>query len=394
MASKTTQLTVNDLLNAGVHFGHQTKRWNPQMKPFIFDKRNGIHIIDLSKSLFMLEKSAEFIRETVLSGKEVLFVGTKKQAQQVIQEAAESCGQHYVTNRWLGGMLTNATTIRSRVRRLKELTAMDKDGSLAALPKKEASRLRHQYNKLERNLSGVAEMNRTPGVMIIVDINREVNAIREADRLGIPVVAIVDTNCNPGLVDYPIPGNDDAIRAVKVIAEELARVIKSAKDEYSAIAAEENRRKDEEKQKAAEARKAAEEASAKAKAEQAAAKKAQPKQAEPKKEEPKQAEPKKEEPKQEEPKQEEPKQDTPAEVPAAAAAAATPEAPVESAEAKPVAKKAATKKAATKKATTKKATTKKAATKKAATKKVDKAEEAPAADAPKAEDTPAEEGAK
>ncbi len=379
MASKTTQLSVTDLLNAGVHFGHQTKRWNPQMKSFIFDKRNGIHIIDLSKSLFMLEKSAEFIRETVLSGKDVLFVGTKKQAQLVVQEAAESCGQHYVTNRWLGGMLTNATTIRARVRRLKELTAMDNDGSLAALPKKEASRLRHQYNKLKRNLSGVAEMNRAPGVMVIVDINREVNAIREADRLGIPVVAIVDTNCNPGLVDYPVPGNDDAIRAIKVIIEELARVVKSAKDEYSAIAAEENRIKEEEKQKAADARKAAEAASAKIKAEAAAkadavVAAAVAKPAAPKTEAPAAAKA---------------ADEKPAEVKATeeAPAEAKPAADEKPAEAKPATKKAATKKAATKKvatkkATTKKATTKKAATKKAATKKVDKAEEAPAAAAP------------
>jgi small subunit ribosomal protein S2 len=386
MASKTTELNVTDLLNAGLHFGHQTKRWNPQMKPFIFDKRNGIHIIDLSKSLFMLDKSAEFIRETVLSGKDVLFVGTKKQAQLAVKEAAESCGQHYVTNRWLGGMLTNATTIRSRVSRLKSLRIMDADGSLAALPKKEASRLRHEFNKLERNLSGIAEMNRAPGVMVIVDINREVNAIREADRLGIPVVAIVDTNCNPGMVDYPIPGNDDAIRAIKLITDELSRVVKSAKDEYSAIAAEENRRKEEEKKKAADARKAAEEASAAAKAEKEAAKKAA-KLAE------KPAE-----------KVAEKAAEKPAEKVAEKAVEETVAKPAEEKAEKPAAAKKAAKKPAAKKADAKPAeekaekpaAAKKPATKKAAAKPATKkaaAKSAPAAEATETAEVATEEGA-
>jgi small subunit ribosomal protein S2 len=266
--TETAQIPeLRELLDAGVHFGHQTKRWNPKMQRFIFDKRNGIHIIDLNKSLVMLERACEFIGQTVLAGQDILFVGTKKQAQSVIKELALSCGQHYVTNRWMGGMLTNASTIRSRVQRLIELEAMDKDGEIEALPKKEGSRARHELEKLRRDLGGVSEMNRQPGALVIVDVSREINAVREANRLNIPVIAIVDTNADPTQIDYPIPGNDDAIRSIKLIVGALAKSTNTAKEEYSRIAAEEERKRQEAEAAAAKARAEAEAAAAKARKE-------------------------------------------------------------------------------------------------------------------------------
>jgi small subunit ribosomal protein S2 len=258
--------TVRDLLDAGLHFGHQTKRWNPKMKPYIFDKRNGIHIVDLSKSLVMLNHALAFVREVAASGESVLFVGTKKQAQQVIKETAESMGQPYVVQRWLGGMLTNVTTIRARVKRLKELRLAETSGELSRMHKKEASRMRHELAKLERNLSGVADMEELPGAMFVVDINREQNAVMEATRLDIPIIAVVDTNCDPDMIDYPIPGNDDAIRAIQLISGEIAAALAAGKQTYEAIAAEQARKRaEEEKARAQATAKAKAEAEARAK---------------------------------------------------------------------------------------------------------------------------------
>ena len=267
------EVTVRDLLDAGLHFGHQTKRWNPKMKPFIFDKRNGIHIIDLTKTLVLLNKSAEFIHDVAVSGDSILFVGTKKQAQSVIKEAAESCGQPYITTRWLGGLLTNSRTIRKRVKRMKELEALEEKGEIENMLKKEASVVRQELAKLQRNLSGVADMDKLPGALVVVDINREDIAVAEANKLNIPVIAIIDTNTDPDQIDYPIPGNDDAIRAIKLIVQTLAHTTGKAREEYERIAAEIARKKAEEeeaarkkraKEKEERAKKAAEDAKKKA----------------------------------------------------------------------------------------------------------------------------------
>jgi len=243
---------IRDLLEAGLHFGHQTKRWNPKMKRYIFDKRNGIHIIDLAKSLVLLQEASDFLNDVVLSGRSVLFVGTKKQAQKVIEDTAVECGQHYVTHRWLGGTLTNNATIKKSIARFRELEALQKNGDLDTMHKKEAARLRRELEKLRRNLSGVANMARLPGAMFVVDINREAIAVAEANKLGIPVVAMVDTNCNPDPIDYVVPGNDDAIRAIRLVVATLAQKIKAAAEEYARIAAERAKREAEER-KAAEA---------------------------------------------------------------------------------------------------------------------------------------------
>ncbi len=242
LADIPADVTLQDLLDAGVHFGHQTKRWNPKMKPFVFDKRNGIHIIDLAKSLEQLEKAKTFVHDMAAHGKSILFVGTKKQAQQVMKDLAVECGQPYVTTRWLGGTLTNSRTIRTRVKTMRDIEKMEQDGSMDKLPKKEVSVLRHELEKLHKNLSGVADMGAQPGAMFVVDVNREAIAIAEANRLHIPVIAIVDTNCNPDPIDYPIPGNDDAIRGIRLIAGALAQAIRKGTEEYSKIAAEEARR--------------------------------------------------------------------------------------------------------------------------------------------------------
>jgi len=248
--SELTGITLKDLIDSGLHFGHQTKRWNPKMRDYIFDKRNGIHIIDLTQTIPMIEEAAKFLRDTVLSGKKVLFVATKKQAQETIKEAAESCGQYHMAERWLGGTLTNNQTIRISVKRMRQIEAMGRNNNgVLSVHKKEASSLRRELDKLQKNLGGIADMTKMPGAIIIIDICREQNALKEAKRLNIPVVALVDTNADPDPIDYVIPGNDDAIRGIKLIADAFAKVIKSANDEYTQIAAERQLQKEAERAK-------------------------------------------------------------------------------------------------------------------------------------------------
>ncbi len=218
-------ISMKQLLEAGVHFGHQTRRWNPKMAEYIFTERNGIYIIDLQKTVKKVEEAYFFIREVAMNGDDVLYVGTKKQAQDSIKEEAERSGQYYVNARWLGGMLTNFKTIRKRIDRLNQLENMEQNGLFEVLPKKEVIKLRAEMEKLEKYLGGIKNMKKLPGAMFIVDPRKERNAILEARKLGIPVVAIVDTNCDPDEVDYVIPGNDDAIRAVKLIASKVADAI-------------------------------------------------------------------------------------------------------------------------------------------------------------------------
>ena len=218
-------VAMKQLLEAGVHFRHQTRRWDPKMAEYIFQARNGIHIIDLQKTSKKLDEAYAFVKEQAEEGKTVLFVGTKKQAQECMKEAALKCGMFYVDQRWLGGMLTNFGTIQKRIQRLKDLEAMEQDGTFDVLPKKEVILLKKEMEKLERNLGGIKEMNELPGVIFLVDPKKERIAILEAKKLGIPVVGLVDTNCNPEEVDYAIPGNDDAIRAVKLIADVMANAV-------------------------------------------------------------------------------------------------------------------------------------------------------------------------
>ncbi len=218
-------VAMKQLLEAGVHFGHQTRRWDPKMAEYIFQARNGIHIIDLQKTSKKLDEAYAFIKEQVEEGKTILFVGTKKQAQECMKEAAVKCGMFYVNQRWLGGMLTNFDTIQKRIQRLKDLETMEQDGTFEVLPKKEVILLKKEMDKLERNLGGIKDMNEMPGVIFLVDPKKERIAILEAKKLGIPVVGLVDTNCNPEELDYPIPGNDDAIRAVKLIADVMANAV-------------------------------------------------------------------------------------------------------------------------------------------------------------------------
>ena len=222
------QLGLSELLEAGVHFGHQTRRWNPKMRKFIFTERNGIHIIDLRKTLDRLVVAKEAVREVVLAGERVLFVCTKRQLRSIIEQEAEQCGAFYVTERWLGGMLTNFQTIRKQIRRLKELERGQEESAFEFYTKKERLLLDRERVKLNKYLSGVKDMTRLPGVMFVVDVKREVSAVREAGRLGIPVIAITDTNANPDLVDYPVPGNDDAIRSVGLITQAIARSVQEA----------------------------------------------------------------------------------------------------------------------------------------------------------------------
>lgn len=218
-------VAMKQLLEAGVHFGHQTRRWDPKMAEYIFQARNGIHIIDLQKTSKKLDEAYEFLKSQAEEGKTVLFVGTKKQAQECIKEAAQKSGMFYVDQRWLGGMLTNFGTIKKRVQRLKDLERMQEDGTFDVLPKKEVILLKKEMSKLEANLGGIKEMEEIPGVIFLVDPKKEYNAIQEAKKLNIPLVGIVDTNCNPEVLDYPIPGNDDAIRAVKLITDVMANAI-------------------------------------------------------------------------------------------------------------------------------------------------------------------------
>ena len=220
-----SSVSMKQLLEAGVHFGHQTRRWNPKMAKYIFTERNGIYIIDLQKTVKMLDAAYDFIRDVSAEGGEILFVGTKKQAQEAIKEEAERCGMHFVNARWLGGMLTNYKTIQKRIARLEQLNKMKEDGTFDLLPKKEVIKLELEIEKLEKFMGGIKNMGKLPKAMFIVDTRKEKIAVAEAKNLGIPVVAIVDTNCDPDEIDYVIPGNDDAIRAVKLIAGAMADAI-------------------------------------------------------------------------------------------------------------------------------------------------------------------------
>ncbi len=225
-------VTMKNLLESGVHFGHQVKRWDPRMKKYIFSERNGIHIIDLQKTIVAIREAYEAVRKTTSEGKSVLFVGTKKQAQQTIQKEAERCGMFYINNRWLGGMLTNFSTIKKSLARLKKIEKMEVDGTFDNLTKKEIASLQKEKSKLEKNLGGIKEMKELPGILFIIDTRKEEIAIREARSLGIPIIAVVDTNCNPEGIDYPIPGNDDAIRAISLFTGVIANAVIEADNEH------------------------------------------------------------------------------------------------------------------------------------------------------------------
>lgn len=251
---------LQELLDAGVHFGHQTKRWNPYMSKYIYGERKGIYVIDLGKSLVQLRIAQQFIYDTVVRGRQVLFVGTKKQAQDIVKETAEKFNQPYVIHRWLGGMLTNNQTIRHSVSRMRELQQMEtEEGGLEQIgSKKEGARLRRELTKLERNLTGIADMERMPAALFIVDVVRESIAVQEARRLGIPVVAIVDTNADPRIIDYPIPGNDDSIRSIQFLVDVIGETIQHGSNEYAKHAAEEARRRAAAEAEAAEKKRQAE----------------------------------------------------------------------------------------------------------------------------------------
>jgi small subunit ribosomal protein S2 len=223
---------VKELLESGVHFGHQTKRWNPKMKPFIFDARNGIHIIDLSQTLTQLEAAVEFLIVTVRKGGKVLFVGTKKQAQQCVTDTAKECGQFYVTERWLGGTMTNFNTIKTSIKRLREIEKMEADGSINNYVKQEQAVIRREVARLHKYFDGIRSMDKLPAALFVVDIKREHNAVAEACKLKIPIVALVDTNCDPDLVTYPIAANDDAIRSVRTIMATIGQAITQANAEF------------------------------------------------------------------------------------------------------------------------------------------------------------------
>ncbi len=220
-----SSISMKELLEAGVHFGHQTKRWNPKMKPYIFGARNGIYIIDLQKTVRYFKSAYNYVKETAELGTNVLFVGTKKQAQDSVAEEATRCGQYYVNQRWLGGMLTNFSTVKQSIERLKKLDAMFEDGTIDAYTKKEALKMDKEREKLEKVLGGIKNMTKLPGLMFVIDPKNEEIAVQEAKKLGIPVVAIVDTNCDPDLIDYVIPGNDDAIRAIRLLTAKVADAV-------------------------------------------------------------------------------------------------------------------------------------------------------------------------
>ena len=228
-------ISMKQLLEAGVHFGHQTRRWNPKMAPYIFTERNGIYIIDLQKTVKKLEEAYNLVRDLSADGKEILFVGTKKQAMDSIKEEAEFCGMPFVNARWLGGMMTNFRTIRGRINRLTQLRKMEEDGTFELLPKKEVIKLRGEIDRLEKFLGGIQNMNKLPGALFIVDPRKEKIAVQEAKKLGIPIIAIVDTNCDPDEIDAVIPGNDDAIRAVKLIAHTIASAVIEGKQGEDAV---------------------------------------------------------------------------------------------------------------------------------------------------------------
>ena len=224
-------VTMKNLLESGVHFGHQTKRWDPRMKKYIFAERNGIHIIDLQKTITSIKAAYEAVRKSVLDGKSVLFVGTKKQAQAAVERDASRCGMFYVNNRWLGGMLTNFSTIKKSLLRLKKIEKMEIDGTFESLTKKEVSRLIKEKGRMEKNLKGIKEMKDVPGIVFVIDTRKESIAVAEARRLNIPIIAVVDTNCNPEGIDYPIPGNDDAIRAITLFTQIIANAVVEAENE-------------------------------------------------------------------------------------------------------------------------------------------------------------------
>lgn len=249
------QVSINDLLEAGVHFGHQTRRWNPKMKPYIFIERNGIYIIDLKKTLGCLERACAEVNRVVRAGRSVLFVGTKRQAKDIVSEAAASCGMHYVNERWFGGMLTNFQTIRKRADYYENLLKMKEEGKFSLFSKKEALSMDKQAKKLEKVLKGVCNMRELPGILFVVDTHKEYLAIREANRLGIPVIGLVDTNADPDPIDFPIPGNDDALRAIKLISQSVTDSVEEARQVLR-----------KEKSAAEEERKAAEESGEKAEA--------------------------------------------------------------------------------------------------------------------------------
>ena len=238
-------VSMKSLLEAGVHFGHQTKKWNPKMSKYIYSSRNEIHIIDLQISVEHVEKAYAFVRDMAKQGKTVLFVGTKKQAQDAIKEEAERCGMYYINKRWLGGTLTNFNTIRTRIDRLNKINQMEMIGEFDLLPKKEVALLKKERDKLENNLGGIKNMTSLPGVMFVVDIKAEEIAVKEARKLGIPIVGLVDTNCDPDLVDYVIPGNDDAIRAIKLIAGTMANAVIEANEGIAYSIDEEEKTEDE-----------------------------------------------------------------------------------------------------------------------------------------------------
>ncbi len=224
-------VTMKSLLESGVHFGHQTKRWDPRMKKYIFTARNGIHIIDLQKTVVAIKEAYEVVRQQVKDGKSILFVGTKKQAQQAIEREAKRCGMYYVNNRWLGGMLTNFQTIKKSIHRLKKIDKMEVDGTFESLTKKEVAKLNKERARLEKNLGGIKEMKELPGAIFIIDTRKEAIAVAEAKRMGIPIIAVVDTNCDPTDIDYPVPGNDDAIRAITLFTQIIANAVIDADNE-------------------------------------------------------------------------------------------------------------------------------------------------------------------
>jgi len=232
---------MKELLEAGVHFGHQTKRWNPKMKEYIFGERNGIHIIDLQKTLKMFKEASQFVTELATANKTLLFVGTKRQAQEAVAEEAKRCAMYYVNSRWLGGLLTNFVTVQKSVKRLKDLEAMAQDGRYELLPKKEVIKLERERKHLEQNLAGIKEMAGLPDALFVIDSHKEEIAVREARRLGIPVVGVVDTNCDPDLVIYPIPGNDDALRAIRLFSAKVADSVLEGREAAAGQALEEER---------------------------------------------------------------------------------------------------------------------------------------------------------
>jgi small subunit ribosomal protein S2 len=238
LQSSGSAITMKQLLEAGVHFGHQTKRWNPKMKPYIFGARNGIYIIDLQKTVGLARSAFRFVNDVVAKGGTVLFVGTKKQAQDAIREEASRCGMFYVTNRWLGGTLTNFKTVKTGIDRLKTIEKMKADGTYERLPKKEVASLEREREKLEKNLGGIKDLARLPGALFVIDTKKEYIAIHEANRLGIPVVAVVDTNCDPEGIDFTIPGNDDAIRSIRLFTSKVAEACIEGKARYGAWVAE------------------------------------------------------------------------------------------------------------------------------------------------------------